>query len=73
MPGTKLKFVQAFYEAFGRGDQPDGTSVFAGELNWVEPPFPGRGGGTLHGKINLVENVLTRFTSQRSNLTVTPD
>ena len=73
MSGTNQKIVQAFYDAVGRGDLPGATTVFADELTWVEPPFPGHDGGTFHGKKNAIENVLTPFMSTWSNLTVTPD
>ncbi len=73
MPGTNLKFVRAFCEAFGRGDLPNTTSVFADELVRVEPRFPGHDRRMFPRHTNVIDNVLTQVISSLSNLTVTTE
>ena len=40
-----IDLVTGFYTAVGRGDLSAATAVFADDLTWVEPPFPGHPGG----------------------------
>jgi pimeloyl-ACP methyl ester carboxylesterase/ketosteroid isomerase-like protein len=65
--------VTRFYDQVRQGDIPSATEIFADELTWVEPPFPGHSGGTFRGKATILEQVLGPFVSTWSDLTVTPD
>jgi ketosteroid isomerase-like protein len=65
--------VGAFYESVKRGDFATATAVFADDLTWVEPPFPGFEGGTFHGKENVLANVLGVFLATWTDLAVTPE
>src|SRR5262249_54042705 len=65
--------VRAFYDSVRRGDFPAATSVYADDLSWVEPPFPGHDGGTFHGKDNILRHVLGPFLSTWKQLSVTPE
>ncbi|MBY0457207.1 MAG: alpha/beta fold hydrolase, partial [Gemmataceae bacterium] len=65
--------VRDFYANVKKGDIPTATRVFADDLTWVEPPFPGHPGGTFHGKENVLKNVLGAFIATWTDLTVTPE
>ena len=65
--------VVRFYEQVRQGDLTSASEVFADDLTWVEPPFPGHPGGTFHGKTTVLQQVLGPFVSTWSHLTVTPD
>jgi pimeloyl-ACP methyl ester carboxylesterase/ketosteroid isomerase-like protein len=65
--------VTRFYEQVRQGEIASATEVFADELTWVEPPFPGHAGGTFQGKATILEQVLGPFVATWSDLTVTPD
>lgn len=73
MPGLNLAHVTGFYDHIRRGDFPAATAVFADDLTWVEPPFPGFAAGTFHDKENILANVLSVFTSTWTDLTVSPE
>ena len=65
--------VQSLYDNVSRGDIAAATEVFADDLTWVEPPFPGHPGGTFHGKENILANVLGVFIATWPELTVAPE
>lgn len=65
--------VRNFYETVRKGDVPTATAVFADDLTWVEPPFPGHPGGTFHGKHTILSTVLGPFIATWADLTVTPE
>jgi pimeloyl-ACP methyl ester carboxylesterase/ketosteroid isomerase-like protein len=73
MAGANREIVRAFYEAVRRGELSRAVEVFAEDLTWVEPPFPGHEGGTFQGRTNVVANVLTPFLATWTDLTVTPE
>lgn len=73
MTSPNATAVRAFYEQVKRGDLAAATAVFADDLTWVEPSFPGFDGGTFHGKQNILQNVLGKFVGTWSDLAVTPD
>jgi pimeloyl-ACP methyl ester carboxylesterase/ketosteroid isomerase-like protein len=73
MTTPNVAIVRNFYENVRRGDIAAATAVFADELNWLEPPFPGHEGGTFRGKANILANVLEPFIATWRDLTVTPE
>ncbi len=73
MPATNHQIVSGFYDSVRRGDFASATTVFAEDLTWVEPPFPGHEGGTFHGKENILKNVLGVFLATWADLTVSPE
>ncbi len=73
MTTSNTETVSNFYENVKRGDIAAATSVFADDLIWVEPPFPGHDGGTFHGKENILANVLGPFIATWTELSVTPE
>lgn len=73
MKTTNQQLVEDFYSNVKRGDFPTATAIFAENLTWVEPPFPGHPGGTFVGKENVLKNVLGTFVATWDSLTVTPE
>ena len=65
--------VRTFYDNVRRGDFSAATCVYADDLSWVEPPFPGHDGGTFRGKENILQNVLGKFMGTWKQLSVTPE
>ncbi len=72
MKPANVEIVKEFYDSVGRGDLAAATGVYADDLVWVEPPFPGHEGGTFRGKANIVANVLGPFIATWTELSVTP-
>ena len=70
---TNHDIVAGFYASVRQGDIPRATSVFAENLTWVEPPFPGHEEGTFQGKENILTNVLGPFIATWTDLSVTPE
>ena len=68
-----VRTVQDFYDHLSRGEISTATELFADNLIWVEPPFPGHDGGTYQGKDNILKNVLGVFIATWTELTVTPE
>ncbi len=73
MSRENISAVTRFYERVRQGDVAAATEVFAEDLVWVEPPFPGHPGGTFQGKSIILENVLGPFLSTWTDLMVTPE
>ena len=75
MPATTdpAGLASAFYDSVRAGDIPAATAVFADDLVWFEPPFPGHPGGTFAGKANVLQNVLGVFLSTWTGLSVLPE
>lgn len=65
-------FVERFYAALAAGEAASATGVFADDLVWVEPPYPGHAGGEFRGKANVLERVLAPFLATWHDLRVVP-
>lgn len=70
---SNQQLVENFYANVARGDIPAATDLFADELIWVEPPFPGHAGGVFHGKANILKNVLGPFIGTWDALSLSVD
>jgi len=73
MNETNQQLVEEVYANIKRGDIPAATAIYADDVTWVEPPFPGHDGGTFHGKANVLANVLGPFFTTWTDLTITPE